>query len=151
MYYICIHMYCICICKYIFLYIYTIKPKFWRLFEANNKKSCVSTVAGARKNPETSGGALRADVQAVYTQWVALSIGDAFPRVHLLVRPQVRGLKLSQVFSFNIGNVIICMCLSVPYTISTLESGPRETSINVGVPAPSPGLTHSELCWTASG
>lgn len=36
------------------------------------------------------------------------------------------------------------MCLSVPYTISTLESGPRETSINVGVPAPSPGLTHSE-------
>lgn len=36
------------------------------------------------------------------------------------------------------------MCLIVPYTIGTLESGPRETSIYIRVPAPSPGLTHSE-------
>lgn len=74
-----------------------------------------------------------------------MSIGDAFPRVHLLLRPQVRGLKLSQVFSFYIGNVIIWMCLIVPYTIGMLESGPKETSIFVGIPASSPGLTHSEL------
>lgn len=37
------------------------------------------------------------------------------------------------------------MCLIVPYTIGTPESAPREASIYVGVPAPSPGLTHSEL------
>lgn len=36
------------------------------------------------------------------------------------------------------------MCLTVSYTIGTLDYEPRETPINVGVPAPSPGLTHSE-------